>query len=82
MVAAGILASWRFMMGSMMKLGTDTATLRDDNIPFHEIQPMVHPQRFYHRRPHATNLAEEIDHAAALKPTLKSWVHNVTVSNG
>jgi myo-inositol-1-phosphate synthase len=31
------------MMGSTTKLGTDADTMRDVNIPFNEILPMVHP---------------------------------------
>jgi myo-inositol-1-phosphate synthase len=31
------------MMGSTMKLGTDAETMKDVNIPFHDVLPMVHP---------------------------------------
>jgi len=34
------------MMSSTIKLGTDAETLKDVNIPFHVLLPMVHPNDF------------------------------------
>jgi myo-inositol-1-phosphate synthase len=31
------------IMGSTMKLGTEAETMKDVNIPFHDVLPMVHP---------------------------------------
>lgn len=34
------------IMGSTLKLGTNPETMKDVNIPFHDVLPMVHPNEF------------------------------------
>jgi myo-inositol-1-phosphate synthase len=64
------------VMGSTMKLGTDPATMKDVNIPFHDILPMVHPNDLVIGGWDISgmNLAEAMDRAAVLEPTLKAQV--------
>lgn len=64
------------IMGSTVKLGTDSKTLEDVNIPFHGILPIVHPDDLVIGGwdISATNLAEAMDRAAVLEPTLKAKV--------
>ncbi|RYO91164.1 hypothetical protein DL762_002331 [Monosporascus cannonballus] len=64
------------IMGSTMKLGTDTATMKDVNIPFHDVLPMVHPNDLVVGGWDISgmNLADAMDRAAVLEPTLKAQV--------
>jgi myo-inositol-1-phosphate synthase len=64
------------MMGSTMKLGTDAKTLKDVNIPFHDVLPMVHPNDLVVGGWDISgmNLADAMDRAAVLEPTLKNQV--------
>ncbi|KAH6652831.1 myo-inositol-1-phosphate synthase [Truncatella angustata] len=64
------------IMGSTMKLGTDAETMKDVNIPFHDVLPMVHPNDLVIGGwdISSMNLAEAMDRAAVLEPTLKSQV--------
>jgi len=64
------------VMGSTMKLGTDPLTSRDVNIPFHDILPMVHPDDLVVGGWDISgmNLADAMDRAAVLEPTLKAMV--------
>jgi myo-inositol-1-phosphate synthase len=64
------------VMGSTIKLGTNAKTAKDVNIPFHDILPMVHPNDLVIGGWDISgmNLAEAMDRAAVLEPTLKSQV--------
>ena len=64
------------MMGSTMKLGTDAKTLKDVNLPFNEVLPMVHPNDFVIGGWDISgmNMADAMDRAAVLEPTLKAQV--------
>ncbi|RYP63155.1 hypothetical protein DL770_009447 [Monosporascus sp. CRB-9-2] len=64
------------VMGSTMKLGTDAATMKDVNIPFHDVLPMVHPNDLVIGGWDISgmNLADAMDRAAVLEPTLKAQV--------
>ncbi|KAI1418544.1 myo-inositol-1-phosphate synthase [Hypoxylon sp. FL1857] len=64
------------IMGSTMKLGTDPSTNKEVNIPFHDILPMVHPNDLVIGGwdISSLNLAEAMDRAAVLEPTLKAQV--------
>ena len=64
------------MMGSTMKLGTDARTLKDVNIPFRNVLPMVHPNDLVIGGwdISSLNLADAMDRAAVLEPTLKAQV--------
>jgi myo-inositol-1-phosphate synthase len=64
------------MMGSTIKLGTDAKTLKDVNIPFRDILPMVHPNDMVLGGwdISAMSLADAMDRAAVLEPTLKAQV--------
>lgn len=59
-----------------MKLGTDAETSKDVNIPFHDVLPMVHPNDLVIGGwdISSMNLAEAMDRAAVLEPTLKAFV--------
>lgn len=63
------------VMGSTMKLGID-AEHRDVNIPFHDVLPMVHPNDLVIGGWDISNmnLADAMDRAAVLEPTLKMQV--------
>jgi myo-inositol-1-phosphate synthase len=64
------------VMGSTMKLGTDAKTMKDVNIPFHDILPMVHPNDFVLGGWDISrlDLAAAMDRAQVLEPTLKMQV--------
>lgn len=64
------------VMSSTMKLGTDSKTAKDVNIPFHDVLPMVHPNDLVIGGwdISAMNLAAAMDRAAVLEPTLKAMV--------
>lgn len=64
------------VMGSTMKLGTDAKTSKDVNVPFHDVLPMVHPDDFVIGGWDISgmNLADAMDRAAVLEPTLKAQV--------
>lgn len=64
------------VMGSTIKLGTDAKTGQDLNIPFHDILPMVHPNDLIIGGWDISglNLAEAMDRACVLEPTLKCMV--------
>jgi len=64
------------VMSSTMKLGTNTKTGKDVNIPFHDVLPMAHPNDFVIGGWDISrmNLAEAMDRAAVLEPTLKAQV--------
>lgn len=64
------------VMGSTMKLGTDAKTDKEINIPFHDVLPMVHPNDLVIGGWDISgmNLAQAMDRAAVLEPTLKSLV--------
>ncbi|KAE9375340.1 myo-inositol-1-phosphate synthase-like protein [Stipitochalara longipes BDJ] len=64
------------VMGSTVKLGTNAKTSKDVNIPFHDILPMVHPNDLVIGGWDISglNLAQAMDRAAVLEPTLKDQV--------
>jgi myo-inositol-1-phosphate synthase len=64
------------VMGSTLKLGTDTKTGQDVNIPFHDVLPMVHPNDLVIGGWDISgmNLADAMDRAKVLEPTLKALV--------
>jgi len=64
------------IMSSTMKLGTDTKTRKDVNIPFHDVLPMVHPNDLIVGGWDISklDLAASMDRAAVLEPTLKAQV--------
>lgn len=64
------------VMSSTMKLGTDSKTAKDVNIPFHDVLPMVHPNDLVVGGWDISgmNLADAMDRAAVLEPTLKALV--------
>ena len=64
------------VMGSTMKLGTETKTGKEINIPFHDVLPMVHPNDLVIGGWDISgmNLAAAMDRAAVLEPTLKNMV--------
>ncbi|KAL5371922.1 hypothetical protein DPSP01_013890, partial [Paraphaeosphaeria sporulosa] len=64
------------IMGSTTKLGVDSETGADINIPFHDLMPMVHPNDLVIGGWDISglNLAEAMDRAKVLEPTLKSLV--------
>jgi len=64
------------IMASTIKLGTDTQSGKEINIPFHDILPMVHPNDLVIGGWDISgmNLAEAMDRAAVLEPTLKGLV--------
>lgn len=64
------------IMGSTTKLGVDSETGEDVNIPFHDLMPMVHPNDLVVGGWDISglNLAEAMDRAKVLEPTLKSLV--------
>ncbi|CAN8104853.1 unnamed protein product [Discula destructiva] len=64
------------VMASTMKLGTDAKTHADVNIPFHDVLPMVHPNDLVIGGwdISAMDLAQAMDRAAVLEPTLKALV--------
>ncbi|KAL7623089.1 Myo-inositol-1-phosphate synthase [Parahypoxylon ruwenzoriense] len=64
------------IMGSTMKLGTDPVTMKDVNIPFRDVLPMVHPNDLVIGGWDISgiNLADAMDRAAVLEPALKAQV--------
>ena len=64
------------VMGSTMKLGTEAKTGKEINIPFHDVLPMVHPNDLVIGGWDISgmDLAQAMDRAAVLEPTLKSIV--------
>jgi myo-inositol-1-phosphate synthase len=64
------------LMASTSKLGTDVETGEEINIPFHKMLPMVHPNDLVVGGWDISgmNLAEAMDRAAVLEPTLKGLV--------
>ncbi|KAK3325807.1 myo-inositol-1-phosphate synthase [Apodospora peruviana] len=64
------------IMGSTMKLGTDSKTRKDVNIPFHDVLPMVHPNDLVVGGwdISSLNLAAAMDRAKVLEPALKTLV--------
>jgi myo-inositol-1-phosphate synthase len=64
------------VMGSTMKLGTNAKTAKDVNIPFHDVLPMVHPNDLVIGGWDISgmNLAQAMDRAAVLEPTLKAQI--------
>ncbi|KAI9900323.1 hypothetical protein N3K66_004585 [Trichothecium roseum] len=64
------------VMGSTVKLGTDAKTAKDVNIPFHNVLPMVHPNDLVIGGWDISgmNMAEAMDRAQVLEPTLKQQV--------
>jgi myo-inositol-1-phosphate synthase len=63
-------------MASTVKLGVDSKTGEEVNIPFHRLMPMVHPNDLVISGWDISglNLAEAMDRARVLQPTLKSQV--------
>jgi myo-inositol-1-phosphate synthase len=66
------------VMGSTIKLGTNAKTGKDVNIPFNDIVPMVHPNDLVVGGWDISgmNLADAMDRAAVLEPTLKALVRD------
>lgn len=64
------------VMSSTMKLGTEANTGKEINIPFHDVLPMVHPNDLVIGGWDISgmNLAQAMDRAAVLEPTLKGMV--------
>ena len=64
------------VMGSTMKLGTEMETGKEINIPFHDVLPMVHPNDLVIGGWDISgmNLAQAMDRAAVLEPSLKQLV--------
>lgn len=64
------------IMGSTTKLGVDSKTGKEINIPFHDLLPMVHPNDLAIGGWDISgmNLAEAMDRAKVLEPSLKAAV--------
>ncbi|GAB7350410.1 hypothetical protein MBLNU459_g1025t1 [Dothideomycetes sp. NU459] len=64
------------VMSSTIKLGTDAKSGKEINIPFHDLLPMVHPNDLVIGGWDISgmNLADAMDRAQVLEPTLKSLV--------
>ncbi|KAF2873589.1 hypothetical protein BDV95DRAFT_627472 [Massariosphaeria phaeospora] len=64
------------IMGSTTKLGVDSKTGKEINIPFHDLLPMVHPNDLVVGGWDISgmNLADAMDRAKVLEPSLKSLV--------
>lgn len=64
------------VMGSTIKLGTDTSTGEEINLPFHNLLPMVHPNDLVIGGWDISrmNLAQATDRAQVLEPALKEMV--------
>ncbi|KAJ5498732.1 Myo-inositol-1-phosphate synthase [Penicillium expansum] len=64
------------VMSSTVKLGSDAKTGEEINIPFHDLLPMVHPNDLTIGGwdISSLNLAESMDRAQVLEPTLKNQV--------
>ena len=65
------------VMASTIKLGTDSKTHDEVNIPFHDVLPMVHPNDLAIGGWDISglNLAAAMDRAQVLEPSLKAKVH-------
>lgn len=65
------------VMGSTMKLGNDAETGEEINVPFHDVLPMLHPNDLVIGGwdINSLNLAEAMDRAQVLEPTLKAQVY-------
>jgi myo-inositol-1-phosphate synthase len=70
------------LMASTVKLGTDSKTGEDVNIPFHKVLPMVHPNDLVISGWDISrlNMAEAMDRACVLQPTLKAQVRKEMVN--
>jgi myo-inositol-1-phosphate synthase len=70
------------VMGSTLKLGTDAKTNKDVNIPFNQILPMVHPNDLVIGGWDISkmDLAQAMDRAQVLEPTLKQAVRKEMAS--
>lgn len=70
------------MMASTVKLGTDSKTGEEINIPFNQLMPMVHPNDLAIGGWDISglNLAESMDRAQVLEPTLKDMVRKEMVA--
>lgn len=64
------------VMSSTVKLGTDSKTGEEINIPFHDMLPMIHPNDLVIGGwdISSMNLADAMDRAQVLEPTLKQLV--------
>jgi myo-inositol-1-phosphate synthase len=64
------------IMASTVKLGTNAETGEEINIPFHKLMPMIHPNDLVIGGWDISglNLAEAMDRACVLEPTLKTQV--------
>ena len=64
------------VMGSTIKLGVDSQTGEEVNIPFHDMLPMVHPNDLIVGGwdISSMNLADAMDRAAVLEPALKGKI--------
>jgi myo-inositol-1-phosphate synthase len=64
------------LMGATVKLGTDADTGKDFNVRFHDLLPMVHPNDLVIGGwdINKMNLADAMDRAAVLEPSLKAMV--------
>ncbi|KAI9749971.1 MAG: Myo-inositol-1-phosphate synthase [Lichina confinis] len=64
------------LMATTLKLGADAATGKDVNVPFHDVLPMAHPNDLVVGGwdINRMNLADAMDRAAVLEPTLKAMV--------
>ncbi|KAI9925457.1 hypothetical protein ASPWEDRAFT_539877 [Aspergillus wentii DTO 134E9] len=69
------------VMSSTIKLGTDSKTGDEINIPFHDVLPMVHPNDLVVGGwdISSMNLADSMDRAQVLEPTLKQLVRKEMV---
>jgi myo-inositol-1-phosphate synthase len=65
------------IMGSTIKLGSDSQTNEEINIPFHDVLPMVHPNDIVVGGwdISSMNIAASMDRAQVLEPTLKALVY-------
>jgi myo-inositol-1-phosphate synthase len=70
------------LMASTVKLGSDAKTGTEINIPFHKLLPMVHPNDLVISGwdISSLNLAESMDRAQVLEPTLKDLVRKEMVN--
>jgi len=70
------------IMGSTTKLGTDSTTGQEINIPFHDLLPMVHPNDLVVGGWDISgmNLADAMDRAQVLEPAMKALVRKEMAS--
>ena len=70
------------IMSSTVKLGTESETGKEINIPFHDVLPMVHPNDLVVGGwdINSMNLADAMDRAQVLEPTLKLLVRKEMAS--